>query len=57
MKSWFRDHKFETHLLSLSLMILASVGMYITLGSSVGVLKWVLIGFFVLANILAITVK
>ena len=38
--------------MALSMMVLASVGMYETLGSSKDGLRWVLIGFFIAANIL-----
>ena len=57
MIQWLRTHKFEAHLLTFSLMILASIGLYITGSSGITLLVWILIGVFVLANIMAMAVK
>jgi len=57
MINWFRKHKFEVHLTSFTLMILASIGMYNTINISQTGLTWFLLGVFVLANGLAMLVK
>jgi hypothetical protein len=38
-------------------MILASVGLYLALNAGLMVMIWILIGVFVLANILAVVTK
>ena len=57
MISFLRTHKFEAHLLSFSLMVLTSIGMYLVITHYSASQIWVLLGGFVLANFLAIIVK
>ena len=57
MINWLHEHKFEAHLGTFTLMILASIGMYITSMAGVFGLIWPLLGVFVLANIIAMAVK
>ena len=57
MIHWLRKHKFEAHLTAFSLMILASIGLYIIADAGMMVLIWILIGVFVLANLLAMAIK
>jgi len=57
MTHWLGTHKFEAHLASFTLMILASVGLYIAVNTSMTILVWILLSVFVLANLLAMVVK
>jgi hypothetical protein len=57
MISWLRTHRFEAHLISFGLMILVSVGLYITVNTGLKGLTWVLLGVFSLANVLAMAIK
>jgi hypothetical protein len=57
MISWLRTHRFEAHLISFGLMILVSVGLYITVNTGLKGLTWVLLGVFALANVLAMAIK
>ncbi len=54
---WLRKHKFEAHLTSFTLMVLASVGLYLAANAGMVVLIWVLLSVFVLANFLAMVTK
>ena len=54
---WLRTHKFEAHLISFTLMILASIGLYVAANPGMTVLIWILTGVFVLANLLAMVIK
>lgn len=57
MFNWLHRHKFETHLFSFTLMILASIGLYATVNANIAGWTWVFLGTFVLANLAAILVK
>jgi len=57
MINWLRNHKFEAHLTSFSLMILVSVGLYHTANTGMKSLTWILLGVFALTNILAMAIK
>ena len=57
MIKWLHEYKFEAHLGTFTLMILASIGMYITTMAGVLGLVWPLLGVFILANIIAMAVK
>jgi hypothetical protein len=57
MINWLRKHRFEIHLLSFGLMVLASIGMYATTKSGASGLVWILLGFFILVNIIAMILK
>jgi len=57
MLSFIRTHKFEAHLTVFALMVLMSIGMYLAIDHGAPSLIWVLLGGFVLANLLAIFVK
>ena len=57
MINWLHEHKFIAHLGTFTLMILASIGMYITTVTGVPGLVWPLLGVFILANFIAMAVK
>lgn len=57
MIKWLHEHKFEAHFGAFTLMILASIGMYITTVAGVSGLIWPLLGVFILANFIAMAVK
>ncbi len=57
MLSFLRTHKFEAHLVSFVLMVLASIGMYLAIDRGSSGLIWALLAGFVLANLLAMMVK
>ena len=57
MMNWLRIYKFEAHLTAFTLMILTSIGLYITAVTDKTLLAWVLISVFALANILAMVIK
>ena len=54
---WLHKHKFEAHLTSFTLMMLASIGLYFATNSGMAVLIWILLSVFVLANFLAMVIK
>jgi hypothetical protein len=57
MLTWLRRHKFETHLFSFTLMILASIGLYATLNADLAGWIWVFLSGFIVANLAAMLVK
>ncbi len=57
MIQWIRTHKFEAHLISFALMILASIGLYYAINTDMAVLIWILVSLFALANLLAMVIK
>lgn len=57
MLSFLRTHKFEAHLTAFVLMVLASIGMVLVIDRGSPGLIWILLGGFVLANVVAILVK
>lgn len=57
MIQWIRTHKFEAHLISFALMILASIGLYYAINTDMAVLVWILVSLFALANLLAMVIK
>jgi len=57
MISWIRAHKFEAHLTAFLLMVIPSALLYFTNQSQGVVLIWVLLGVFVIGNILAMLIK
>lgn len=57
MINWLRAHKFESHLTAFILMVLTPIGLYFAANTDTIGLVWVLLGVFVLANLLAIFLK
>lgn len=57
MLNWFSQHKFETHLFSFALMILASIGLYTTVNANPVGWTWAFLAVFILANLAAMLVK
>ena len=57
MLTWLRRHKFETHLFSFTLMILASIGLYATVDANTAGWIWVFLAGFIVANLVAMLVK
>lgn len=54
---WLRKHKFQTHVFSFVLMVLASIGLYNTIDTEWVTWIWGFLGLFVLSNVAAILVK
>jgi len=57
MLNWLRRHKFETHLFSFTLMILAAIGLYATIHANPAGWTWAYLAVFILANLVAMLVK
>ena len=57
MTNWLRKHKFGTHLFSFTLMVLASLGLYLSLNAETTGVIYILIGIFAIANLVAMMVK
>jgi len=57
MLTWLQKRKFEVHLTSFVLMVLASVGLYFAASAHVIGLIWGLLGLFALGNLLTMAVK
>jgi len=57
MITFLKEHKFQTHLIAFTLMVLASIGLYFAANAGVTGLIWALLGVFALANLLAILVR
>ena len=57
MLTFLRTHEFQVHLTAFFLMVLSSIGLYLAIDTGLSGLIWVLLGGFVLANLLAIMVK
>ena len=57
MINWLRKHRFETHFISFSLMLMVSIGMYVAVFAGAVSLIWILLGIFVLANVIAMVVR
>ena len=57
MTNWLRKHKFEAHLISFTLMILTSIGLYLSLNTGRTGVATTFISIFAIANLLAMMVK
>lgn len=57
MLNWLRRHKFETHLFSFTLMVLASIGLYATVNTNPAGWTWAFLAVFMVANLAAMLVK
>ncbi len=57
MVNWLRQHKFEAHLFSFALMVLASTGLYATISANQAGWTWIFLAVFILANGTAMLIK
>ncbi len=57
MVKWLHDYKFEAHLITFCIMILASIGLYFAVENGATGLVWPLLAVFVLANLTAMFIK
>ena len=55
--NYLHEHKFQSHLISFSLMVLASVGMVLALPAGNGAVIWGLIALFAAGNVLAMLTR
>jgi hypothetical protein len=57
MITWLRQNKFRSHTIAFTLMILAAIGMYLTSTAGNSGVIWILLGVFILGNLVAMGVK
>jgi hypothetical protein len=54
---WLRQHSHMAHVIALSIMVISAAALYFAAPSGFRVWIWVLIGLFVLGNLLELAIK
>ena len=57
MIQWIKAHKFESHLIAFTLMILSSIGLYLAVEGEQNWVILLLISIFACGNLIAVIVK